>query len=303
MPFHVLDPNLADFLNGLDDEHVYQLFDVKAGLLDSRCLVLYGNEEMYLLAYARAMISMYFRQDVLNTETQNNEALRAKSNYHYELDYGPGCIDFVKSINKNTNLAGHKRVFVIRGLASSPNQHQLKYLMDSNASYVIVSKTVGNIDPAILSRALMLRLSFDRDRLARFLEKYNIQVPAAGKSIVCAIAKVGEKNYEKKLKELLGLMTSEIKQSEIKQSEIKQSEIKIARAIKEYCLNIHQKCIPVSVIGRKIISYMSEHPNIYEIVSACAFADHAMAIGTKEILNYEQMLVNVWQVACRKKSF
>ena len=246
---------------------------------------------MYLLAYARAMITMYFGLDACTEEHETDGFKYLKSNYHYELVYGAECVAFIKSIVKNSNIRGTRRVFVIRGLASADNQHKLKYLLDKySATYIITSKTVGNIEPSVLSRALMLRLAFDKEKLARFLESYNIEVPAAGKSIVCAIAKVGETSYEKKLKELLKIMATE------------KSEIKVARAIREYSFNVYQKCIPIPVLGRKIISYVSDHPSICEIVTTCAEADHARAIGTKELLNYEQMFVNVWQLVAEKKS-
>lgn len=243
---------------------------------------------MYLLAYARAMITMYFALDEAPcAEPHEQDGFSyMKSNYHYELDYGPGCATFIKSIVKNSNISGRRRVFVLRGAFGDS---QLKHVLDSyNATYVIVSKTVANIDSGVLSRSLMLRLPFKSSKLEKLLQMYDVNMPGPGKSVVRAIAKVEETSYEKKLKMLVGVMT------------IEKSGVKVARAIREYCQNAYQKHIPLSVIGRKVIDIMSEHPRICDIVSVCAGAEHGSKTGTKELYNYEQMFARIWHLVGKK---
>lgn len=235
------------------------------------------------------MICVYFGLDQTPTFIQQDidGGVFVKSNYHYEFDYNTSSVDLIKSIVKNVTVNGKKRVFFLRGVARANKQlqHKLKHIIDSyDATFIILSKTVGNIDSAVLSRAIMMRLSFDRTRLARFLStKYDVELPAPGKSVVCAIAKIGKPSYQKELVELLNKMKTN-------------NEMKTATAIKQYCYKVFERCIPLAVIASMTIEELSEHPRIYEIVSSCADAEHSMSIGTKEILNYEQLFINVWQL-------
>lgn len=270
----------------MDDHHVYELFDVKGHLLGgTRCLILCGNEEMYLMAYARAMVCMHFGLD----ETPGTEEACAgvfSSSWHYEASMGEGGAEGIKSILKNGNISGRRRVFIVRGVAGSPAQGQLRHLVDRHdATFVLVCKTLGNVDPALVSRAMVLRLPFDRERLSKFLERYGVEAPGPGGSVVCAVAKVGRLRHKEELLGLLGAMEA--------------GTAKVA-SVRDYCYRALRRHVPLAVMGRTIVGALSGHPRACEVVSACADAESDGRLTNRGILNYEQMLVGVWDVLQKK---
>ena len=266
----------------MDDEHVYSLFDVNASLLDQRCIVLCGNEEMYLMAYARAMVCKHFGlQEAPGTEEAGNGVFASK--YHYEVDYSGS--DAIRSIVGSRDIGGRKRVFVLRGVAGHPAQQQLKHVIDQhNTTFVVVSRTTGNIDRAILSRAMVLRLPFDRAVLSRFLERYGVQCPPPGSSVVCAVAKTGEPSYKRELRGLLEAMQG-------------RGQLEVASRIKGYCHGVYNRCIPLALLCKIVVDALSRHPRITDVVAACAEAEGQTGAGA---VNYEKMLVGVWAVLQEK---
>ena len=292
MALHILNPNVNDFLNHLDT-YIHELLEVQYNTLqDLSCIVLHGNDDIYLETYAREMIKQYFKLDSLPMQMNQDEkdetvSTYSSSAYHFEMDYTVAHNSLIKQIIKNKNIANRKYIFVLKKFITSHKQYQLKNLIDSgNAIFIIIAKTSNNLDQGIISRATMLRLSFKPQKIREFVKQhYNIEMePNTDHSILSIIAGVGTPKYERDLYALMDVIVKS------------RNQMDIVKGIKEYCYKVFHICIPLSVLCKIIIKKYIKHAKLRELIEVCSICEHTMITGTRDILCYEQLFTNIWEV-------
>ena len=113
---------------------------------------------MYLYAYAKAMISSYYKKNLIINEYTHEDIVYKKSLYHFEMDYTLAHNDFIKMVLKNRNITGNRHIFVIKKFIK---QQSLINLIDvnSNSTFIILIKNMNNIDDAIKSRSMFIQLN------------------------------------------------------------------------------------------------------------------------------------------------
>jgi hypothetical protein len=278
---HVLDPNVDDFLSNLDT-YIFELLNVNSRFLqDLSCIILYGNEDIYLEAYARAMIQQFYSLDTLHLMESDD---LISSSYHFEMDYDAKQVANIKSIIQNKNISGRKHIFILKKFYTSSKQVQLKNLIDQdNVVFIILAKTISGLHESIISRATMLRIPFNKEKITNFVKThYNIETPKEDASLIDIIAnRTAKPKYEEELYKLLDVINKS------------RNQLDISNAIKDYCYKIFHLCIPLAHLAKLIIRKCPKHP---ELIEACAQCDHDMSVGTRDILNYEQLFVKVWQI-------
>lgn len=264
------------------------MFPIHSGLLsDCSCIVLFGNEEIYLEAIARAMIQKYFELPSApsTTDCEFDSISYRKSAYHFEMDFDASLI---KSIVKNRNISGHRHIFVIKRFASDHKQSSLRKVVDAypNVSFIILCKTTGNIESSMMSRSTLLRAGFDKPRLNAFLKShYDIDVsPNEDRSLLAILAEAGPPKYETEMYKLMDTIQKS------------RTQIDIANDIKEYCYKAYHVCIPLSHLCKLVIKRYHRTGKIQDIVKVCAECEHRMVTGTRDILCYEHLFVKLWEI-------
>lgn len=285
MTYHILNANLNDFLSNLET-YIPELIPVHSELLqDLPCLVLYGNEDMYLEIYARLLIQQYYELPKLPTLAQQEEF--QSSAYHFEFNYQAQHIEVMKKIIQNKNISGRKFIFVVKNFITNQKQYQLKTLMENNnVMFILLAKTTSHLCEGIRSRATFLRLAFSKSKLKQFLANhYQIEYnPDDHRSIISIIADLGQPKYEIELEKLISLMQKS------------RNQIDVSNAIKDYCYKVFHLCVPLSHLAKLIIQKQAKHPKITQIVDACAKSESNMVTSTRDILCYEAILVNLWNI-------
>ncbi len=285
MTHHILNENVNDFLNNLET-YLPELLPIHSNLLpDISCIVLYGNEDMYLETYARLIIQDYYKLQKL-VLTKHDDFVN--SPYHFEFNYDSKTIDIIKPIIRNKNISGRKHIFILKNFTSNNKQYQIKHLIDNaNTVFIILAKTTGFLSEFIKSRASMINLSFKRFKIKEFVKQHydiEIEVTNNDKSLISIISNAPIPKYQKELDKLLDIITK------------CRSQIDIASAIKDYCYKVFHVCIPLPHLAKLIINKYEKHQKIFEIVKVCADSDKNMALSTRDILCYENLFVSLWQV-------
>lgn len=278
--------NANDFLNNLEN-YISELKPVHFNFIaDFPCIILHGNEDLYLQTYALRMIKDYFKIEKLSITTHENYK---SSMYHFEFDYNQTNLDSIKSIIRNKNITNNKYIFVIKKFTVGHKQHQLRHLIDThpNSTFIILNKTLGGIDQSIFSRASLLKISFTEERIKTFLkDHYDLEYKKTdiNKSLISIIAEINRPKYEIELEKLMQTVTKG------------RNQMDIVTAIKEYCYKVFHLCIPLSHLCKAIIKMYEKNAKILEIIKTCSECDHKMVIGTRDILSYEKLFVNLWMV-------
>lgn len=276
---------MNDFLNNLET-YIPQLLNFQPKLLeDLPCLVLYGNEEIYLEMYARLLIQQFYELPKLPCITEQEEF--KSSAYHFEFNYQSNHIEVMKKIVNNKNISGRKFIFVVKNFINSPKHHQLKTLMESsNVMFILIAKTASHLSEGIFSRATFLRLAFSKSKLKQFLKNhYEIEYdPEDKRSIIAIISDLQTPKYELELDKLITLMQKS------------RNQMDVSNAIKDYCYKVFHLCVPLSHLAKLICQKHIKHAKIVDIVSSCAQCECNMVTSTRDILCYEAILVNLWNI-------
>jgi hypothetical protein len=285
-----MNENVNDFLSNLD-ENIFELYDVQSSALkDTNCIILYGNDELYLHSYAKAMIQDYFKKPLVITEHTGGDTVYKKSQYHFELDYSQAQNVFIKNIIKNKNITGNRFIFILNKVTISNKQQQLLKLIDgySNSTFIILSKSIAHLDYSIKSRSMMVRLPFTYKKIKEFVQRHYkldiTQEQAKQHSIISLIAEITVPKYEKELEKLLQIIAKG------------RNQLDITMAIKEYCYKVFHMCIQLSQLCKLVIKNYNTHVKIRDIVHVCAEADCNMMTGTRDILCYEQLFIKIWEI-------
>lgn len=278
---------MNDFLTNIDN-YIGELCNIHTNVLnDLPCIVLYGNEEMYLYAYAKAMISSYYNKNLIINEYTHDDIVYKKSLYHFEMDYTLAHNDFIKMVLKNKNITGNRHIFVIKKFM---RQQSLINLIDvnSNSTFIILIKNMNQIDPAIRSRSIFIRLPFTFEKTRKFLKNhYELDITReqyVQHSIISLIAEIKIPKYEIEFDKLIDIITTS------------RNQLDITKAIKTYCYNVFHVCIPLSQLCKLLIKKYISHKKIRDIVSICAEVEHNMIVGSRDILCYEQLFIKFWSV-------
>lgn len=252
---------------------------------DIPCLVLFGNEEMYLEMYARLLIQQYFELPKLPILTHQEEY--DSSAYHFEFNFQSQHIDVLKKIIQNKNISGRKFIFVIKNFINHPKHYQLKTLMETNnVVFIVLAKTTSHLCEGIRSRAAFLKLAFAKPKLKQFLNNhYDIDYdPSDSRSIIAIISDLPTPKYELELEKLISLMQKS------------RNQLDVSNAIKEYCYKVFHLCVPLPHIIKLICNKHSKHAKIVDIVTVCAQCEANMVTSTRDILCYEAVFVNLWNI-------
>lgn len=276
---------MNDFLNNLET-YIPELLPVHHKLLeDVPCIVLYGNEEMYLEIYARLLIQQFYELPKIPLITPQEEF--QSSAYHFEFNYQSHYIDVMKKIVQNKNISGRKFIFVVKNFITNPKHHQLKTLMESNnVMFILLAKTTSHICEGIRSRASFIRLAFSKPKLKEFLKQhYDMEYnPEDTRSLISIISDLQTPKYELELDKLISLMQKS------------RNQMDVSNAIKDYCYKVFHLCVPLSHLAKLICQKHIKHSKIVDITSICAQCESNMVTSTRDILCYEAILVNLWNI-------
>lgn len=280
-----MNPNLNDFLSNLET-YIPELLPLHPNLLeDLPCLVLYGNEEMYLEMYARLLIQQHYELPKLPILTQQEDF--QSSAYHFEFTYQNHHIDVMKKIVQNKNISGRKFIFVVKNFITNQKHHQLKTLMESaNVVFILIAKTTSHICEGIRSRGTFIKLAFSKPKLKQFLsDHYQIEYdPNDTRSLISIISDLQPPKYELELEKLITLMQKS------------RNQMDVSNAIKDYCYKVFHLCIPLSHLVKLICQKHAKHAKATDIIAICSQCETNMVTSTRDILCYEATLVNLWNI-------
>ena len=268
------------------DSNISQLIPVHSSLLqDLPCIVLYGLEDLYMEAYARAMIKEFY--GITNLVISPHPDFLS-SQYHFEFSCNHNQNnDTIKSIISNRNINNTKHIIVLKNFTPH-RQNQLKSLLDTNNTvFIILAKTVSHMSDSILSRATLLRLTLNSALTKEFVKNnYDLDIdPTDSRSLIQIIADLPkESKYMRDLYKLLDIIAKS------------RNQMDIANAVRDYCYKIFHICIPLPTICQLIIEKHAKHPKLNDIISMCTQIDHNMVEGTRDILCYEQLFVSLWHI-------
>ena len=250
---------------------------------------------MYLEVYVRSMIKQHYAINTLQMTpheiTENDKTIKyMSSHYHFEMDYTNAHNSLIKQIVQNRNITGRKHIFVLKKFTSCNRQYQLKTLVENeNAIFIIITKTISNLDTGISSRSTILRKNFTEVKTKEFLQRhYGIEEYDKNRSLISVIADVKTPRYEVELNKLLDVISKS------------RTQMDIVNDIKAYCYKVFHVCIPLHVLCKCILKRFQKHAKIADIMSHCAKCDLDMNLGTKDILCYEQLFVGIYMILKEK---
>lgn len=261
---------------------------------------IYANDFVYHEEYFRLIVMKLFKLDHLPEPTEYEESYK-HTPYYFQFDMSnPNeSILQINQILKNRNILNKKFVFYLTNVSKTGIFNRI-IDRNQNALFVFSSKTCHEHHQGLLSRCLLINMSFKLDKVYKYLtEKEDLELvmtldefkdafQRAHYSIPVFISKIETKSIDSKAKyeqAICDLLDS--------YKNKKTDKLEIVKETRELCYKLYHLCISLSHISKICILHLNKHKKIDEIIHICAEAEHKSMISHKSILCYEQMFMKI----------
>ena len=269
----------------------------------TNAVFLYANDFQYHEEYFKLLVMQLFKLDHLPEPTEHEESYK-HTPYYFQFDMSnPNeSIPIINQILKNRNVLNKKFVFYLTNVCRTGVFNRILD-RNSNALFVFSAKTCHEHHQGLLSRSMLINMSFKLDKVYKFLsEKEDLGMTMtlaefkeafqrAHYSIPVFISKIETDSIESKAKyeqAICDLLDS--------YKNKKADKLELVKETRELCYKLYHLCISLSHIAKICILHLEKHKKIHEIVKICAEAEHKSVISHKSILCYEQMFMRIAMV-------
>lgn len=280
---------------------------IKNVILDINGLVLTGNEYGILNRVAQLVVKSMFDVETLfisnsyYNPSKESDGSYLLSNYHMEFDLNEKALEYIKNIISNRNISQRHFVFIIKNAEPSINKHiylALRRLIDYNptAKFIITSTSTSFMEKSLLSRLLILKCHFPFENILNtdivneidksIKELENIYT-LSNNNIITFLQNLSNDCksllWQQTCDKLLNIITQEKKQ------------LKVILSIREHVYKLFHIGIPLKDICKYIVEKYINHKNILNIVNIAAECEHGILQGSKELLYYEKLFLELYK--------
>lgn len=296
---------LAILLNGVQDHVDGLVKDIPAQLLaqpslDFGCAVIYGNDPIVLDAFFYKMVRNLHEKDKL---TLRQNELYTYSDYHFEFEFDSDFmahIQTIQGIKRSRSINGSPHLVYIKGL-TKPRCKYLHHIIDTlgnNMVVVIAARSLCDVDENIRSRALMLNLSLDRDKMFAFCERH--VKPGLD-------AEVFNEAYARSLGNVVGTILriesggffafEECVLKTVDTMQKSKSFLSAVLAMRETAYKIFHMNVPFAAVCKVILERFRDSAKQGTIAECCACHEHMISMTYKDLFVYERFFMEVMQIA------
>ncbi len=265
---------------------------IKSDKFDLPCIILYGNEEVFL----NVIWNSFLKNNVKYLPNNNTSTKKGifkcpinkidieydYSNHHFVIDYTDKHLPFIKHICSHKPFQNQNKTIILQNLhkiKNVNNQLCLKHEIDSqNIQFIITTPCLSKIHENIKSRSCCINCSFDYTKVAAVLGISKESLFETGPNVLITLS--GEKMESLKILIKLDALLDKIKTSK--------SQIIIINTIREYVYNIYQLSIPLDWIMKYVIKKYAKTKQITQIISICSKVS-----GNGHILSYEMFFLEL----------
>lgn len=259
-------------------------------------IFLYANDLIYHEEYFKILICSLFDISKVPEPVEIEEYKHTPYYFQFDMSIAES-VQIINNILKNKNVINKKFVFYLTNFTKTGIFNRI---LDKhpNALFVFSAKTCHEHHQGLLSRCILVNMSFKVDKVYKYLcdekaltLKYNEFQKAfqnAHYSIPVFISKIetesldSKAKYEQAICELLDSYKNK-----------KTDKLELIRETRELCYKLYHLCISLSHIAKICILHLEKHKKIHDIVHICAEAEHKSNISHKSILCYEQMFMKI----------
>lgn len=310
---HLFSNEVYNFLNNLDNYLPLLLNSktlniiIKNVIIDINGLVLTGNEYGILNRIAQLVVKSMFDLETLfisncyynpNKESDGSYLL---SNYHMEFDLNEKALEQIKSIISNKNISQRQFVFIIKNAEPNINRHiylALRRLIDVNptAKFIITTTSTSFMEKSLLSRLLILKCHFPFDNILKTdiviqttknITELEHIYRISNNNVITLLQNLSNNCksmlWEQTCDKLLKIISQETKQ------------LTVIMSIREHVYKLFHVGVPIKDICKYVIKKHSNHAKINDIVKIMADCEHGALSGSKELLHYEKLFLELYK--------
>jgi hypothetical protein len=306
---------VTSFLNDLEEyipllvNKTCKLF-IDSDINNVNSIILHANDSIYLSAIANLMVKRLFQENTItkrigsfsyiNNNGSTVEIDYEYSDYHFELVYSEKHIPFIKSIIKNKNISKQPFIFIIKNIdaTSKASQLPIKKLIDNNGSaiFIFLSKRLNKIDAPILSRSMLINISFKVENIYNVfkiqnnddtmsLDEFILEYQRCNSNIISFLIQY-EYNFKKlRIFDQLDKLLEYLK----KEKKMHNAIMKI----REYAYRSYHVTFALQEISKYIIEKYKNEDYINEIVNIASTCDYDLITSNKDILVYEKFFIKL----------
>lgn len=294
--------NINEYLPRLINEIALSIINNPKILDDIHSIIIYGNQSLYLEKWVHLYLQKLNNTTKLNLFNRifqsNSENIDYVSSlYHFEFDYSDKYIALIKSIINNDPISSNPYVWLIKNIdrTSKNYQYPLSRIIDKseNSRYIFTSTNLSLIDKSLISRSLLINLSFNIDKMwiitKEIINDENLAFSDFKQSyylndnhILNLLSKSSHNIlHDKYLNKLLIIIEKGKKNYDI------------INSIRQYCYKIYHLNIPFNYIAKYIINHYSQHESIHKIVTIFAEQESILKKCNKQLFAYEKSFIEL----------
>lgn len=271
-----IENNVLNIINNITRQYIDKLYDTK-------CVILYGNENVYLEIIAKLAIKKIsgIQKDLGKIKKLSDNIYCSK--FHYEIhNFNENISKFIISLISNKNINNESYIFLIKSI-NKKYEFMLKKLIDTEnkANYIILSQCLSKLDKSIKSRSIIINCSFSFENIKKYIydnTDNKIIIEKLSYTLLSTLINVDMKCEHNYVEEYIDNFLNKKK---VTVNEIKKFIAKL------YCLSI-----PNKIINNVILEKYKNKKFIHDIVELLA-----SSCNTKEcydILNLERIFINIF---------
>lgn len=299
--------NIDSFLNKLDvflprllRYPSYKLLHEPNIITDTNCTILYGNTITFTQHILYRIIGIK-KTSCCTFQNGNTEYMYKTSEKHIEFEISDEHITFVKDIIRNKNIQGRKFIFYITQVekASRDCINSLKHLVDNcvNACFIIHFKSLGKLDNGLASRAIMYNMTFVPCQVFEVMKEFFDYQDMTEEAFLSDFTKTGYDLMSYIIMKSFNLSSSKLEDIIHKHLDTYSTEGKplaIIQSARELSYKLYHINFPIPLLSQIIIKHLSNISTIHEIVAVCSACDVLACRSKKDVLVYEQLLLNIY---------
>lgn len=287
-------------------------------------LLLYGNDVSLLKLYSDTMLSRIFKKTIVKSDasyevSSNNNKYNCPyiySDIHVEIDVEQIlhaekqfiCNFISNHIATTKNISQAKHVCVIHNIHKLNEQSifSLRYPIErfsNNIYFIFTARTITQVEPAFLSRCLLIRSNVEDECIESFFETFLEQNDIDNEveidpndGIVMNLLKLHGNNFQSSVEKQLHQFIDQL----INEKDI----FKVCENIRTFGFKILHFNIPIATIMKITLKYIlpmkTFKKHIYKIVKCSADLEVKSAHMSKQILVFERYFVEIFKFAKMK---
>ena len=276
--------------------------NLAGGLSNFGCAVLYGNDPIVLDAFFfKLLCNMYNKDKII---TRQNE-LYTYSDHHFEFDFDSDAATHVQTIlglKRSKSINGEPHLVYIKNLPKNRCKH-LHHIIDTlgnNMVMVLATRSLIDIDENIRSRAIMLNLSLDREKVFNFCkdhikpdmdcDEFDDAYSRSLGNIVGTVLRLecgasGRFAYEESISKTIDTMQKT------------KSFLTAVTTMRETAYKIFHMNVPFAAVCKVVLDRFKGSAKQGSVAECCAAHEHMISMTYKDLFVYERFFVEIMQLA------